>query len=138
MGTKNDLEVSKVLKNIVDYHTYTPSVNPWWGVDDTELYQVWYYVQSSLKRGNVMEAIAAIESDEPDDASADWSKLASCIRHEQPDLARRLWNDLQSPATRQDLLRILLSLADPLTLLRTDCNSLEIDQLYKVSSDVHR
>ena len=57
-----------------------------------------------------------------EDPECDWSDIAGSIWKEQPALAHRLRKSLPRPASREDVVDVLGSLAEPFTLVRTGLN----------------
>eukprot|EP00930_Biecheleria_cincta_P056602 TRINITY_DN42680_c0_g1_i1.p1 TRINITY_DN42680_c0_g1~~TRINITY_DN42680_c0_g1_i1.p1 ORF type:complete len:549 (-),score=70.37 TRINITY_DN42680_c0_g1_i1:37-1683(-) len=76
----------------------------------------------NLNSGRLTEAVWALQGKE--DANEDWSAIADEVDEQQPELAERLRHSLPKPASRADLTRVIGSLSEPFTLLRTELNGL--------------
>mmetsp|Transcript_109827 Transcript_109827/g.309679 ORF Transcript_109827/g.309679 Transcript_109827/m.309679 type:complete len:524 (-) Transcript_109827:55-1626(-) len=136
-AARNHLDPYKILEGVIDYHVYDPSYHDgWWDAQVESGGRVgpsasrrWWDVEWSLKRGNLMEAIAALEADgEADGEGTDWADIVKGLTAGQPKLVQRLRIALRRPASRSALVQILGRLADPFTLLRTDLNGLIADE----------
>lgn len=128
---KNEVNPNDVLRKIIEHHVYIPKQKDWdgdyttWQWKPPTAWQRYWDVEVSLRRGNLMEAIAILEVEggEEDPEGRDWKKLANSIVTEQKDLSTRMRLGLYSPAKRMNLITLLGQLSDPFTLLRTELNS---------------
>lgn len=74
-----------------------------------------------------MEAVAALEVEEDNEKEGtDWAEIADSpsLSAVQPDLTKRLRLSLQRPASRSAFIKVLGSLGDPFTLVKTEVNAL--------------
>jgi hypothetical protein len=127
---KNSREPIDIVKKIIQHHVYTPRQKNWdgdyttWKWRPPNAWQRYWDVDLSLRRGNLMEAIAILEAEgEEDPEGTDWRRLARGIASDQKNLATRMRLGLYRPAKREALVTLLGQLSDPFTLLRTDLNS---------------
>mmetsp|Transcript_35377 Transcript_35377/g.101620 ORF Transcript_35377/g.101620 Transcript_35377/m.101620 type:complete len:502 (-) Transcript_35377:33-1538(-) len=112
-AAKNAMDAHSVLDSIVSYHVYSCDSS-----SESPAYRRWWDVETLLKKGYLMEAVAALEAVIEDDIDGfDWVKISNSLFSVQPDLAQRLRASLPRPASRRDLLQVLASLSDPFTLL---------------------
>lgn len=119
---QNDTNADETLLRIINFHIYSPSDDNWnytWKPPTMEERR--NDVQECLRRGNVMQAIAALEvKGKDDDEEIDWTELTPKVSECQAMLGHRLRTSLQRPASRHDLINVLGSLSDPVTLLQSD------------------
>lgn len=123
----NELDADKVLKEFIKYHVYCPESENWrefaWR-PPTKKQRIEDVVEF-LKKGKLMEAIAALEAEgEEENEDTDWSSIVQNLHQAQPMLAQRLKICLHQPASRSTLIQALGSLSDPFTLIGTDLNNL--------------
>mmetsp|Transcript_124524 Transcript_124524/g.277828 ORF Transcript_124524/g.277828 Transcript_124524/m.277828 type:complete len:457 (-) Transcript_124524:62-1432(-) len=127
-AAKNHVDPNDTLSKIINYHIYDPTEDTWRSNagenhEGPTWSQRWWDVESALIRGNLMEAVAILEAE--DDANdTDWADIAQGISADQPFLAERVKRSLRRPASREALLELLGSLAEPFTPIKTDMNSL--------------
>lgn len=114
-AAQNELDPYGVLDKVLRFHVFSDTL----AEVDRWQYTGWY-----LRRGDLTQAIAVLESDGDDPEGTDWVGIAGDIAEVQPRLAERVMSSLQSPASRFDFIQFLGSLSEPLTLISTNHNSL--------------
>lgn len=114
-ASQSNIDPYKVLRSIIENHIYSPEAGGTWKSD----------LEYFLSKGRLMEAVAVLEAEDVDNrGDVDWLELADSISHQQPKLAQRIRFELSRPSPRGDLVRILGSLAEPFTLVRSELNTL--------------
>jgi hypothetical protein len=119
---QNDVGADDMLLRVINYHIYSPSdENFQYTWAPPTLAQRRQDVQECLRRGNLMQAIAALEAKGKDgEEEMDWVDIVPKVAEIQPLLGHRLRICLHRPTSRDALIEVLGSLSDPLTLVQTD------------------
>lgn len=120
---RNGLEAHSILQIVLKHQVYNPL--DWTSGEPIDEARLWWLVEEFLCYGRVSHAVAALEATrEEDNNGTDWNFIAAKIASYQPFLCERLKTALPKPASRSELIQVLVSLTDPFTLIRTDMNML--------------